>query len=240
MTGTVTAGQSNLFNDTATAEILIIDDDAGFTLSASSVSLTEGDSSGGTYTLKLASDPVDNITVVVTSGDTDVVTVDTDANTAGNQSEIAFTGGSTGNWNTARTITLTAVDDTDTNEESVTITHAIKNPNCDPYDAAAPTPAQDGRGMARDLPLARSRDHAGPTARDAGTLAPPNPDSPPMRPHGPEAGESVRYPAIDCPWLCSGFRCVDRVGMARLLGLTKWGFRLHHNRNPCVLPCQAG
>ena len=92
-------------------------------MSKTRAALTEGGGSG-TYTLKLAADPVDNVTVTVTSSDPGAVTVDTDGTTTGDQSEVAFTGGSTGNWSTARTITLTPVDDADENDESVTITHA--------------------------------------------------------------------------------------------------------------------
>ena len=138
VTGTVTVGQSNLLGDTDTSIIVITDDDADFTLSATTVALTEG-GGNGTYTLKLAADPVDDTTVTVTSNDTGAVTVDTDGTTTGNQSEVTFTGGSTGNWNTARTITLTPVDDADETDESVTITHAVKNPQSSDFDAADKT-----------------------------------------------------------------------------------------------------
>ena len=59
----------------------------------------------GSYTVVLASEPSGNVTVTATSGDLDAVTV----------SPTSFDVHHNGNWATAQTVTVTAVDDTDAN-----------------------------------------------------------------------------------------------------------------------------
>ena len=76
-----------------------------------------------TYSVKLAAEPTATVTVTVTSTDTAAVTVDTDAAT-GLQSTLSFT---TTNWDTAQTVTLAAVQDTDPNNEETAIDHAAAN-----------------------------------------------------------------------------------------------------------------
>ena len=86
------------------------DDDQGLTLSASSVSVTEG--STATYTVRLAAAPSADVTVAVSSGDTGAVTV--------SPSSLTFT---TTNHASVQTVTLTAVEDTDGADESVTVSN---------------------------------------------------------------------------------------------------------------------
>ncbi|OGR09514.1 MAG: hypothetical protein A2341_01765 [Deltaproteobacteria bacterium RIFOXYB12_FULL_58_9] len=85
-------------------------DVASFTVSAVSGDTTE---IGGTatFTVKLTSQPTDNVSIPVTSGDTTEGT----PNVAG----LTFT---TGNWNTAQTVTITGVDDVQTDGD---ITYSI-------------------------------------------------------------------------------------------------------------------
>ena len=94
-------------------------------LSPARVSLAEG--ADGTYTVRLGSAPSDGVTVTVTSGDTGAVTV------SGASATLEFT---TANWNTAQTATVTAEQDADVRDESVTITHAAAGGGFDGKTAA--------------------------------------------------------------------------------------------------------
>ena len=80
-------------------------------LSRSSVSLTEG-GAGQTYTVRLKSAPAGDVTVAVASGDTGAVTA--------SPASLTF---SATNYDTARTVTLSAVQDADGVDETVTVTH---------------------------------------------------------------------------------------------------------------------
>ncbi len=96
---------------------LTIDDSAGLVLSATTLTVAEGGS--GTYTVALASQPTAEVTVTV-GGVSGEVTVDTDGDTGGNQNTLTFT---TGDWNTAQTVTVSADEDGDTDNDSATLTH---------------------------------------------------------------------------------------------------------------------
>ena len=96
---------------------LTIDDSVGLVLSATTLTVAEGDS--GTYTVALASQPTAEVTVTV-GGASGEVTVDTDGDTGGNQNTLTFT---TGDWNTAQTVTVSADEDGDTDNDSATLTH---------------------------------------------------------------------------------------------------------------------
>ena len=79
----------------------------------------------GTYTVVLASEPSGNVTVTATSGDLDAVTV--------SPTSLTFT---TGNWATAQTVTVTAVDDTDANDEDVDVSHRAASTDDAVYNLA--------------------------------------------------------------------------------------------------------
>ena len=81
-------------------------------LSRYGASLTEG-GADRTYTARLKSAPAADVTVTVTSGDAGAVTA--------SPASLTFT---TTSWSTARTVTLSAVQDADGSDESVTVTHA--------------------------------------------------------------------------------------------------------------------
>ena len=74
------------------------------------------------FPVTLASAPSSDVTVTVTSGDTGALTVDADPNTAGNQGSFTFT---TTNWNVPRRITVAAVQDADSRDETVDVTFAF-------------------------------------------------------------------------------------------------------------------
>ena len=120
--GTVRAG-----TDTSSSVVIVDDDGGGVTVSPTSLALTELGSSSTiekTYTVVLDTDPGATVTITATSGDTTAVEVDTDAGTTGNQNTLTFTHGNSGNWSTAQTVTVRALNDTDSANESFNITHA--------------------------------------------------------------------------------------------------------------------
>ncbi len=129
---TVTAGQDNdMVNNSAilthraaggeynavsgTLDVTVADSAAGVTANRVRATLGEGDSTG--YTLMLNTQPAADVTVGVTSDDTDVVTVDS--------ASLMFT---PSNWDTPQTVTVTGVDDAINNPGGVrtaVIRHAV-------------------------------------------------------------------------------------------------------------------
>ncbi len=89
------------------------DDMAGVTVTETILNVEEGGS--GTYTLVLDSQPSADVTIAVTSDDTDVATVDTNT--------LTFT---SGNWNQPQSVTVTGVDDAvdQSADRTVSISHA--------------------------------------------------------------------------------------------------------------------
>ena len=96
------------------------DDTAGLVFSPDPVSVNEGET--GSYTVALASEPSGNVTVTITGqgGSTDL-TLDTDSVMAGDQNTLTFT---TSNWSATQTVELTAAEDNDSNNDSITLVHA--------------------------------------------------------------------------------------------------------------------
>ncbi len=88
----------------------VIDDDTpGLVPDPTSLTVTEDGS--GQFTVKLATQPQDGVTVTVESGDTGAATVSV--------ASLSFT---TSNWNATQSVTVSGVDDSDTGNESVTVT----------------------------------------------------------------------------------------------------------------------
>ncbi len=114
----------------------------GVTVSESALALTELGSSNAaekTYTVALASDPTADVTITVANGDATAVEVDTDSGAAGNQRTLTFTHGSSGNWATAQTVTVRALNDGDGDNESFEIAHSASAAS-GPYDGATISP----------------------------------------------------------------------------------------------------
>ena len=95
------------------------DDTAGLVFTPDPVSVGEG--ATGSYTVALASEPSASVTVTITGqgGSTDL-TLDTDSVMAGDQNTLTFT---TSNWSAAQTVDLTAAEDVDSNNDSITLAH---------------------------------------------------------------------------------------------------------------------
>ena len=101
------------------------DDTVGVTVSETSLEIEEGDSDD--YTVVLDTEPVGDVTVTIGGvTDTDVTL---------NKTTLTFT---TGNWDTAQTVRVTAEQDDDAvDEEEVTITHTVSSTADTQYDGAA-------------------------------------------------------------------------------------------------------
>ena len=93
---------------------------AGVTVSKSALTLTEQDATGDTYTVVLDRLPTASVTVTVGGlGSSDLTA---------NPASLTFT---TVNWQTARTVTVTAGNDADTTNDSVTLTHSATSSDTD-------------------------------------------------------------------------------------------------------------
>ena len=98
--------------------VTVTDDDApDVTVSRDTLSVDEG--SSGSYTVRLAFEPTDSVTVDVTGGAD--VTVD--------PTSLTFT---TDTWETPQTVTVRAAEDDDTVDDTQTITHEVDSNNSAP------------------------------------------------------------------------------------------------------------
>ena len=96
------------------------DDPRRVVLVATSTLAGLDEDTSGTYTVALSTQPTGPVTVAIASSDASAATVDADDAAAGAQSAVTFTAAT---WNTARTVTVSALDDDDGFDETVTLTH---------------------------------------------------------------------------------------------------------------------
>ena len=114
LTHTAAGGQYD--GDTATLPVVVGDDDRAIVLTPSSLALDEGDTTGASYTVRLATQPAEDVKVTVSGqSGTDLTLTGLSATNT-----LTFT---TSMWNIAQTVTLTAGQDTDDVDDSVTLTH---------------------------------------------------------------------------------------------------------------------
>ena len=111
---------------TATLAVTVDDDAAapdppGVTVSQTVLSLTEG-GAAGSYTVALDAAPSANVTVTATSGNAAKARVGRSGDTPAASATLTFT---PTDWNQAQTILVTPVDDADTNDETVTVSHGV-------------------------------------------------------------------------------------------------------------------
>ena len=97
------------------------------TVSESTLTVMEEDSTGDSYTVVLDTLPTADVTVTVAGH------ASTDVTLAPDPPTLTFT---TQNWETAQTVTVTAVDDADLTNDSVTLTHSATSTDAD-YNAIA-------------------------------------------------------------------------------------------------------
>ena len=108
----------------ASVTVNVADNDTpGVRVSPTSLTVNEG-STDGAYAVELNTQPSGQVTVVITSDNTDVTA---------SESTLTFT---TGNWDTAQTVTVTAAQDADGANDSATLTH---DPSGGDYDSAENT-----------------------------------------------------------------------------------------------------
>ena len=104
------------YGDVSSADAVSVtvrdDDTAGVSISPTSLTLNEGDSD--IYTVVLESEPTGTVTITPSSGDGGAATV--------SPSNLTF---SSTTWNTPQTITVTALQDDDNEDETVAILHSV-------------------------------------------------------------------------------------------------------------------
>ena len=95
-----------------------VDDDetVSIVLSKTTLTVVEGDTTGGTYTVKLSHEPSEEVTVTVTGQDT------TDLELTGLSATNTLTFDAT-DWGDAQTVTVKAAQDGDAANDSITLTH---------------------------------------------------------------------------------------------------------------------
>ena len=111
------------FNDGPAAEMTgtpVAPATAGVTVSETALTVTEEDATGDTYTVVLDSEPTANV----------VVTVAGHSGTDVTPAPVTLTFTST-NWETARTVTVTAGNDADTANDTVSLTHSAASTDSD-------------------------------------------------------------------------------------------------------------
>ena len=98
--------------------VSMTDSDArNLVLSEESLAVTEGDATGVGYTVKLATQPSDTVTVAISGHDGADLTL---SGTTLTNNQLTFT---TTNWGTAQTVTVKAGDDDNADNESETLAH---------------------------------------------------------------------------------------------------------------------
>ncbi|MBF2754540.1 MAG: autotransporter outer membrane beta-barrel domain-containing protein [Gammaproteobacteria bacterium AqS3] len=117
VTVAVTTTGGNYAGQSETVAVSVRDSGtAGLTLSPTSLTVTEG--STGTFDVQLAAEPTENVTVTLAQPSNADVTVDTDTGTASNQNTLTF---DASNWNRPQTVTVSAAEDVDGNNDEADI-----------------------------------------------------------------------------------------------------------------------
>ena len=110
---THTASGGDYASITKDLPVTITDDDtAAIVLSETDLTVTEGDAAGSSYTVRLATQPSDSVTVTISGHDGTDLTLD--------KTTLTFT---VDNWNTAQTVTVKAGQDADGANDTGTLTH---------------------------------------------------------------------------------------------------------------------
>ena len=108
-------------------------DAVGVNIAPTSLAVTEGDATGVSYSVALTSQPAGDVTVTISGhSGTDLTLSGTGLSEDG---KLTFT---TANWGTAQTVTVTAAQDDDGNQDAdVTLVHAISSMDDSTYAALA-------------------------------------------------------------------------------------------------------
>ena len=112
------ASGGDYVNVTKDLPVSITDDDtADIVLSETDLTVTEGDAAGSSYTVKLATQPSDSVTVTIGGHSGTDLSI---SGTTLNANTLTFTAS---NWSTAQTVTVKAGQDNDGANETATLTH---------------------------------------------------------------------------------------------------------------------
>ena len=117
-----TATGGNYAGVSAELAVTVTDNDRRVVITPATLDVSEGNANGSTYTVKLATQPSEAVTVTV-SGQ-----ASTDLRLGGLSADNALSF-STTSWDTAQTVTVTAVEDSDGANDSVTLLHAATGGN---------------------------------------------------------------------------------------------------------------
>ena len=134
VTLTHTASATGGYTTTVTATVNVTieeNDENGITVSREAITVTEGDTTGVSYTVVLDAEPSEDVTVTLAGHGVDVGSVDNDVDISGvplgglDDTQLTFT---MTNWDTPQTITVNAVDDDDAvTDEDVKLVHTANN-----------------------------------------------------------------------------------------------------------------
>ncbi len=116
ITNTASSDDDDTYDSVAAGslEVTVMDNDTeGVSVSPTSLTVTEGQTA--TYTIVLTTEPADDVTITINDP------TDNSDVTAGPAS-LTFT---SDNWDTAQTVTVSAAHDTDADDETATVTHAV-------------------------------------------------------------------------------------------------------------------
>ena len=124
ITHAATSGDTNYsITSAGSVDVTVTDNDmAGITVNPTSITPGEGDAAGSTYTVVLDFQPSSNVRVTITGPSGSDLTID--------ETELLFT---TGNWETAQPVKVTAASDDDSANDMHTIAHAVKAGSADEY-----------------------------------------------------------------------------------------------------------
>ena len=126
ITHTASSSDPNYGNASASVQVTVREDDAGMTLSKTSLTVAEA-SGSDTYTLRLSGRPTSNVTVTVESNDT--------SRAAARPAALIFT---PSNWSAPQTVTVTGVNDNDDNAGGGRSAIIMNSPAGGGYDSVSP------------------------------------------------------------------------------------------------------
>ncbi len=183
VTVTVNARTGYTVGSPSSATITVNDNDTrGLVLNPASLSVGEGNSAN--YTVKLATRPTATVTVTV-GGTGSSITVDTDSGSPGDQTTLTFNPANSPLWSTAQTVTVSAALDSNTVNESVTLTHTTSG-----GDYGANSVSKNLTVTATDKPAAASfASGSSSAAENAGT----HNVTVNLSPAAPSGGLTLRY-----------------------------------------------
>ena len=135
LTHAITSTDDSVYNALADKSVTVSitdNDTVGVTISPTTLTVTEGDAAGVSYTVVLTSQPAGDVTVTVSGHSGTDLTL---SGTGLSNDALTFT---TANWGTAQTVTVKAAEDADAvTDADVTLTHAISSTDDSVYNALA-------------------------------------------------------------------------------------------------------